>query len=397
MKKSKIGIIVLVVALIMTCVTMVACDNDTDKSQDDDSSLCFGLRSMTEFGVNGIGDCTDKELVIPNTYMGYSVVDIGERAFKDVDLTSVTVADSVVKIGFEAFFGCSALSCVNLSDGLEWIDDSAFYDCTELTDISIPETVTYIGSKAFEGCENLKYNVFDEVKYLGNDENPYMVLVAVNDKDIDAISIHEDTKIIYSYAFRDCKKITRIEIPDGVVQIGDGAFENCTEITHIDIPDSVEFIGKAVFKGCTNLEYNEYENARYLGNGGNPYVIFVDLEDEDAESLELPDGVRVIYSHSFAKRENVTSVILPDGVKSIGDEAFYGCANLASIHFPESLKYIGCGAFSYCYNLGNVRFDGSFEQWTNGMKREENTLKGDDWNNETEIRSISIPDGMIGL
>lgn len=48
-------------------------------------------------------------------------------------------------------------------------------------------------------------------------------------------------------AFRDCKSLTTVYIPDSVKEIGDGAFDGCAALTTVNIPKSVCSIGKAAF------------------------------------------------------------------------------------------------------------------------------------------------------
>ena len=47
--------------------------------------------------------------------------------------------------------------------------------------------------------------------------------------------------------------IKRVDIKDGVTNIGRCAFAGCKNLTSVDIPDSVTSIGGYVFSGCTGL------------------------------------------------------------------------------------------------------------------------------------------------
>ncbi len=61
--------------------------------------------------VVGIGNVSECELVIPATYKGLPVTEIGERAFNnDTYVTKVTFPKTVVKIGRYAFGGCKSLT-----------------------------------------------------------------------------------------------------------------------------------------------------------------------------------------------------------------------------------------------------------------------------------------------
>ena len=68
----------------------------------------------------------------------------------------VTVPDSVVKIGVQAFSGCKSLRRVFLPDTVKYIEDFAFKGCTSLQHIQFSASLRGIGSCAFLNCKSLK-------------------------------------------------------------------------------------------------------------------------------------------------------------------------------------------------------------------------------------------------
>ena len=63
-------------------------------------------------------------------------------------------------------------------------------------------------------------------------------------------------KKIDDFAFSDCESLKKINIPEGVTDIGNRAFEN-TALTEITIPDSITNISYDIFQGCEKFdEYN---------------------------------------------------------------------------------------------------------------------------------------------
>ena len=90
-----------------------------------------------------------------------SVTKIGKEAFREcVALTEITIPSNVTIINNYAFDSCTGLEKVELNEGLKTINDSAFSNCSSLKEIVIPSTVTYIGNKGFSKCTSLKTVIF---------------------------------------------------------------------------------------------------------------------------------------------------------------------------------------------------------------------------------------------
>ena len=81
-------------------------------------------------------------------------------------LQEVTLPDDVRVIGTSAFFGCAALTTVNLSQ-VTWINLNAFYECTSL-EMLILDNVTEIGRETFYGCTSLKTLKIPKCTRFGN-------------------------------------------------------------------------------------------------------------------------------------------------------------------------------------------------------------------------------------
>ena len=189
--------------------------------------------------------------------------EIRNYAFQNCsNLTSITIPSSVTSIRSYAFSGCSSLSAVTFGENsqLTSIGNNAFSSCSSLTNITIPSSVTSIGNYAFSGCSSLQYNIYEGGLYLGNTENPFMLLVDTETTNMTEFTIHLECKIIHSNAFKSCSSLTSITIPSSVTSIGNDAFLYCRSLTSIAIPSSVTSIGTYAFSGCSNLTSVTFEN-----------------------------------------------------------------------------------------------------------------------------------------
>ena len=83
-------------------------------------------------------------------------------SFRNRELTSYVIPNSVTRIGDYAFSSCSSLVEVVIPNSVTRIGDYAFLHCSSLSSIVIPVSVTIIGSYAFAGC-NFSNNLKQEL------------------------------------------------------------------------------------------------------------------------------------------------------------------------------------------------------------------------------------------
>ena len=159
---------------------------------------------------------------------------------------------------------------------------------------------------------------------------------------------------IGSHAFWRCEKITTVIIPDSVRTIYNAAFWGCVKLMNIVIQNSIEYIGDGVFLECDSLNYNEYDNAYYIGCDENPYVVLIKAKSTDIASCSINEKTRIIYSSAFQDCEKIKNLTIPNSVINSGNYIFDNCIGLANVYIGSGLVNIGESAFRNCIELTDV-------------------------------------------
>ena len=383
-----------------------------------------------------------KLLKAPTTLSGtYSIKKtteiICDRAFFDcLNLTSISIPNSVKDIGEWAFAGCSLLSSIDIPNSVNSIGNIAFAACLSLEYISIPESViclngnsfcewdgeleclsanfiyeddvlfnkdkseiisfrnqeiesyiipdsvTSIGDGAFGCCSSLSSLVIPDsvVNIKGNpfyfwkgkleclsasfiyEDNVLFnmdksKLISYRNQEAKSFIIPNGVMSIEKYAFSDCSSLISISVPKSVTSIGDGAFDGCSSLSSIAISDCVTSISAWTFDGCKSLR-----------------------------SLVIPDSVTSIGNEAFRGCSSLCSLVIPDSVTSIGDGAFDGCSSLRSLVISDSVTSIGDGAFGSCSSLRSLVIPDSVTSIGDGA-----------FSSCSSLRSLVIPDSVVNI
>ena len=409
-------------------VTPVSWGNEPNYSYGLEYSLNSDGKGYT---VVGIGDCIDKDLIIPSTYKGLPVNAIGENAFNgNTDITYVLIDRAVTSIGQGAFNLCSSLInvyyngtkeewetlCSSIGVSNDYLIDAKVYYFSQTqpeegffwhfdtdgktpvswgvesdysvglkyslntdekgytvvgigycedTDLVIPATyrglpVTAIGSNAFESVRSFKsVSIPASVTTIGEKAFAHCGVTSVT------FATNSQLTTVDRYAFFSSSSLQSIALPDGVTTIGEAAFNGCNNITSISIPDSITTIENRALD-FNSSAFTVYNNAKYLGNSTNPYLVLVRAIDTSITTYNIHTDAKLIYAFAFTDCTLLTSVTIPDSVTIIGNSVFYKCDALESLIIGSGVTSIGDGIIyyeSYDAKLKSVYYGGSAEEW----------------------------------
>lgn len=252
------------------------------------------------------------ELLVPDTYNGLPVTEIGAEAFIDCPCSSVYIPASIVSIGNSAFDNYDITSVIfEEGSALESIGDYAFSK-SRIKEIRIPEGVKSIGQNAI--CMAQVVHLPAGIEYLGAlSIGNYNSTVVFCEDSVQPSSWDPDWfrggKIYWGVGDDSSVRI------DGIVYVveGDTATVAMAEkwVKGADIPETVEI-------------------------GGKEYV------------------VEKIGTGSFENCTQLEYVKIARSIKEIGGYVFYSCEKLKTLFIPKEVEVVGNNLFSSCYDLTAV-------------------------------------------
>ena len=289
-------------------------------------------------------------VVIPANIEGMPVSEIADKAFENLNIRAVYIPDSVEKIGFAVFMGCTNISTLRLpvignGDGIDFGGyifganeylENGLYVPGSLKMILLGKNVTSIPENSFFGF-----------------------------KSVEAFVLPEGIEKISNFAFNDCRSLVYVNFPDTLKSIGQYSFMNCQSLYTVEIPESVESIGLGAFMDCSAIRNmtlsfvgNTREENKFLG-----YIFGAEREEWNESfvpltlaNITLLGSCESIPESAFEDCVGLYSVTILEGVKSIGISAFEGCRSLVYLNIGASVTSIGEEAFEGCASLKEIKF-----------------------------------------
>ena len=261
--------------------------------------------------------------------------------------------------------------------GTTCIADNAFANCINLKEVTIPKSVKGIDYRAFYGCKNLaKIHISHNVKYIGTEifkDTAYYknsknwknnalylkdCLVEANKKKVKGnYKIKRGTTYLAESAFKNCKKLTSVTVPNSVTKIEVGGFENCSKLKNVTLSKKMTTIESGTFFKCKNLK-NIKIPEKVTSIGDMAFMCCNSLEE-----IKLPKNITELNAMTFAYCTNLKSITIPEKITNINTVVFAECKNLTKVSIPKKVTSIAEDAFDGCSKLTDIDYKGTKSQW----------------------------------
>jgi hypothetical protein len=210
--------------------------------------------------ISGCANNCQADIVIPEELDGFVVTGIGDSAFLDQDISSITLPDSVISIGWEAFAN-NGINSLNLPSSLQFINEYAFEN-NQISLLAFPATIESIGFGAFRnnGLSNVTFS--DGITTIGQDAFAENLLYGV--------IIPDSVTNLDWGAFRD-NQLTTVEISNSILIIRAATFAN-NQLPSVTISENINHIESSAFEAnaLTSIYFNgsrpEIESGAFAAN-----------------------------------------------------------------------------------------------------------------------------------
>ena len=289
-----------------------------------------------------------------------------------IDISGSGVRIRSIRIGANAFAGCTGVTEVHFSKLVGTVVSGAFADCTALEkiyykgdrDLWEQVTIQTNNEPLTNGQAQLYLTVAEDD--FGTDlhwlvDGDYVLTITYTG-DGEGAAIPDFDNYTDTPWYEDYKDVvTSLRIEDGVTSIGKNTFRALPHLRTISIADTVTGIGNIAFASCTSLEdFTLPDSIETIG--ANAF-----MNCDYLEQIHLPDSITSLGAGAFRDCGNLEIIWLPAHLTTIPGNTFMDCPLLDYIDIPVSVTAINANAFLNCTGLfsstGHVYYGGTSAQW----------------------------------
>ncbi len=330
------------------------------------------------------------------------IVGIGSNMFRELNITSLTIPDTVVALGNHVFFNCAELTDLTYPVSLCPFCDRdypAFEGCAALEKviftngngvpfgyyppwtfpgdtqklapwnmnsgvaktIIVSDNVSSLGNNMFYSCNirelTLPVSIYPNGAF--NDNNTYC--------NLEKVTMTKGTGISSDYwscgersPWNASPYIKTVIVEEGATYIGSEMFRRCLA-ENLILPDTIESLGRSVFKSAEikNLTIPITLNAVWLGENsafedvsGFEKITFTHGNTGYGFNYSADKDTNCWYQLTpwYQCRSTLKEIVFGDGIQRIGSNAFREL-NVTSLTIPDSVQTLSEHSFYRCEKL----------------------------------------------
>ena len=334
---------------------------------------------------------------------------IGANAFRELNITSLVIPDTVTSLGSHCFFNCTELTDLTLPISLNPVGNvtcPAFGGCMAIESVSLTPG-NYVPYDYTTSWGYVDHDTLNQAPWNQNSAIAKNITIAASIYDLgrymfcycnighltipisadcekscafEYTQYHSLKSVYFTYSsqgvtytlwgsglcpWNNAENLELISMQPGIMEIGAYTFAFCKADTII-LPYTLREIGEYSFRGCCvkNLSITPFVNT--VADGDHPAFYHVSGIEKITFTCTSWSGVwgcdYSIYSGDdnfyqftpwYLCRDTLKEIVFEDGIQHLGADAFREL-NITSIVLPDSMKSLGCHTFYNCGKLTDV-------------------------------------------
>jgi len=335
-----------------------------------------------------------------------------------------TVYNSVVSVP-------TSLETVIVTEGATSLPNDFLRDLPMVREVVIPATVTSVGTAVLQGANALTDLTWTFTSSVDGQANSFLSYafgathtaitnvpatlanVTINQTNLVRLAsyafynigtvtqielpnnITEIAQFTFAHAAANTSRLQYIDLPSGLLTIGNSVFSNNTSLLEITIPDTVLSMGSSVlnntlaltkFRGSIDSPLLANRFFRYFFGGSSATA--GGTIPTNLQTVELTAGTTLAASY-FQSFTTIQTIFLPSTLTTIGNSAFNGVTGLKQIQvlgavavadrviFPSSVTSFGTNVFQGATNVKHVTLPSALT-----------TIPADSFNGATSLETV---------